>query len=506
MEILSNILEEVNCNFFNYSTQKRCRNKKFQNTTVCKKHRNIIFNNATKVINEFSPNKNSSYLLNFKQIFLIIEIQRKFKKRYKLLNKKAYIIQQIIKKKLLIICSICYTSSKNKTINLICGHIFCKECIDKWFKKTYKCPICRTDELGLIKINICFKKDKLFLGLKNSQFNIDNFYKTITNINTDYVIEKKRLHYAIIKKLEDIATKFFKTILLYDNKNIIFKMINYIIKNNCGNMYDLIYIHVNNYIKVNSNIISLKEDINIKNYKNLIELFNNLIEKSKDDLKKKFIEELKSFDNHISQIYIQNSFNFFTRIEISLISKYLMQMIPFIYNEFNTFQFPFIFEYKIDGTFEDMIKSLYYDIVCKYFDLYIYINELESLNPDINISNKYNLIVTYDPEHKKIYISNKIIDIIIDIIYNTKTKKNLDSKCNEISQYLNKYLIEDNYKKRKQKKYQILVESLDIYYEILQKNSFNIRNKIKPNFISSIFFTSIIEHTQPIYQTIPFIY
>ena len=40
-------------------------------------------------------------------------------------------------------CSICYTSKKEKTTTK-CGHVFCKECIDKWTKDNHTCPICRS--------------------------------------------------------------------------------------------------------------------------------------------------------------------------------------------------------------------------------------------------------------------------------------------------------------------------------------------------------------------------
>ena len=39
-------------------------------------------------------------------------------------------------------CPICYHSIK-KCRNIPCAHLFCSDCLDKWFKKSGKCPLCR---------------------------------------------------------------------------------------------------------------------------------------------------------------------------------------------------------------------------------------------------------------------------------------------------------------------------------------------------------------------------
>ena len=39
-------------------------------------------------------------------------------------------------------CIICLDLCKN-SVKISCGHIFCKDCIINWSKKSDKCPICR---------------------------------------------------------------------------------------------------------------------------------------------------------------------------------------------------------------------------------------------------------------------------------------------------------------------------------------------------------------------------
>ena len=49
-------------------------------------------------------------------------------------------------------CPICFDkiTRVDKTV-LKCNHLFHKECIDKWFKKSHCCPLCRD---SLFNMNI----------------------------------------------------------------------------------------------------------------------------------------------------------------------------------------------------------------------------------------------------------------------------------------------------------------------------------------------------------------
>lgn len=43
-------------------------------------------------------------------------------------------------------CSICYNKINNKQLNVLsCGHKFHVSCINDWFERDNKCPMCRTE-------------------------------------------------------------------------------------------------------------------------------------------------------------------------------------------------------------------------------------------------------------------------------------------------------------------------------------------------------------------------
>ncbi len=41
-------------------------------------------------------------------------------------------------------CSICMSSKTTDKTTTKCGHVFCKECIEKWTRDHNTCPICRS--------------------------------------------------------------------------------------------------------------------------------------------------------------------------------------------------------------------------------------------------------------------------------------------------------------------------------------------------------------------------
>lgn len=43
-------------------------------------------------------------------------------------------------------CAICLDKPENKQfVRTTCNHVYCKDCIDKWFEMNSKCPICKKD-------------------------------------------------------------------------------------------------------------------------------------------------------------------------------------------------------------------------------------------------------------------------------------------------------------------------------------------------------------------------
>ncbi|CAA2962420.1 DNA repair and recombination RAD5B, partial, partial [Olea europaea subsp. europaea] len=41
-------------------------------------------------------------------------------------------------------CSICYDAPPMIPVQLDCGHVYCRGCIQRWFRFKHKCPMCRT--------------------------------------------------------------------------------------------------------------------------------------------------------------------------------------------------------------------------------------------------------------------------------------------------------------------------------------------------------------------------
>jgi len=42
-------------------------------------------------------------------------------------------------------CAVCYEDLKEKATLLPCGHLYDKDCIEKWLKQHNQCPICRKE-------------------------------------------------------------------------------------------------------------------------------------------------------------------------------------------------------------------------------------------------------------------------------------------------------------------------------------------------------------------------
>ena len=51
-------------------------------------------------------------------------------------------------------CPICLGRVHDASKPLYCIHIFCFNCLKKWYKNASKCPICRADICSIIRIDI----------------------------------------------------------------------------------------------------------------------------------------------------------------------------------------------------------------------------------------------------------------------------------------------------------------------------------------------------------------
>ena len=74
-------------------------------------------------------------------------------------------------------CCICYsdysdTNENNITAMLKCKHIFHKECIETWLKKSGTCPICRNN---IFDCNNCNGTGIICYNFSESKFVIESF-------------------------------------------------------------------------------------------------------------------------------------------------------------------------------------------------------------------------------------------------------------------------------------------------------------------------------------------
>ncbi len=67
--------------------------------------------------------------------------------------------------KLTMDCSICFKEISEDQTVLKCDHTFHKECIDKWFKQSHHCPLCRD---SLFNINISDREKNYWKNIKKS--------------------------------------------------------------------------------------------------------------------------------------------------------------------------------------------------------------------------------------------------------------------------------------------------------------------------------------------------
>jgi hypothetical protein len=101
-------------------------NFELNNTNNINQTLNNIYDDVTSFVNE-NINQSQS------------EPQQNNKYTIKDLNNKFPIMKCLEK----IECPICFEKPVKKCRELNCNHIFCYECIDKWFKNNNTCPICK---------------------------------------------------------------------------------------------------------------------------------------------------------------------------------------------------------------------------------------------------------------------------------------------------------------------------------------------------------------------------
>ena len=73
-------------------------------------------------------------------------------------------------------CSICFDKISDEEHSVLkCDHTFHKECIDKWFEKSHRCPLCRN---SLFNISCSDRQQNYWERVTES----DELIKAETNI------------------------------------------------------------------------------------------------------------------------------------------------------------------------------------------------------------------------------------------------------------------------------------------------------------------------------------
>ncbi len=85
----------------------------------------------------------AQYLLNIRDE---VEHEYDIQNNYQMLRNKFPRIPVLEKKE----CPICLTQIRKDCRELSCGHTFCDNCIDEWWKRQLNCPMCKFDFLPVI--------------------------------------------------------------------------------------------------------------------------------------------------------------------------------------------------------------------------------------------------------------------------------------------------------------------------------------------------------------------
>ena len=99
-------------------------------------------------------------------------------------------------------CNICVNSFKKdeNMYKMICGHVFCLTCINKWFQENVKCPNCNQDLRDLLK-EPKIESKKLITEINRSELTISDDENTEnSNLNENELNNE----YADMPPLEDI--------------------------------------------------------------------------------------------------------------------------------------------------------------------------------------------------------------------------------------------------------------------------------------------------------------
>ena len=143
-------------------------------------------------------------------------------------------------------CSICLESHNNKSIQLSCGHIYHKRCIDEWSKIRPLCPMCRKIVLSRFKIftYTCYFAKSKILDINNNEIiirDIKTRKKIMKHIETKIIINPTFINKNLLAQNEYISADSNIIKINTIKKIMYFKRIKY--------AYILIYYMINNKLK-----------------------------------------------------------------------------------------------------------------------------------------------------------------------------------------------------------------------------------------------------------------
>lgn len=259
------------------------------------------------------------------------------------------------------ICSICINDINRNHSNLICKHKFHKGCINLWFKKSFLCPICRTQNDYYHLINKGIEYYNLYIILKYQT------YILFCNQLTDYLsCHKQELIYVlnytniveIIKKKYSIS--LIQLSIIYNINYLIFK---YLCK------FDNIY-----YVDLMNNsflMIALKYNICNKKINYLLKNIDiNIINIDNENA---LLIALKYRKNKQIIKYLLKKTHF---IKCDFLLRLKINNYLFLYhNYYLLFYFKIIFQFiiKILKKFIYLIQIFYYFLIISYIIIYNFI-------------------------------------------------------------------------------------------------------------------------------------
>ena len=113
-------------------------------------------------------------------------------------------------------CSICLDDMDDNKIELKCGHIYHKKCINSWLKVSYNCPYCRATVKNSFKMRYGFFGYKIYINRDNIEFKRNGKVKklylliNIKSVEIVNMVSRKREIKLIIYidgKLRDIIIR-----------------------------------------------------------------------------------------------------------------------------------------------------------------------------------------------------------------------------------------------------------------------------------------------------------